>query len=309
MFHCPPNVFRGLAILLMASIAPIHTAALARDIYVDNVAGDDVFDGNVPRSIGPGVGPLRTITRALRAATGGNRIILANTGQPYRESVSLVGSRRSGPSFLPFTIEGNGAILDGTWPVPPDAWQWVADDVFRFEPGRKDFARLFLDGVPAVMHPTGPRSGKVPPLETKEWALVDGWIYFRVEPASLPQQYALSYAALPVGFTLYKVENAVIANVVVQGYALDGINMHDAIGPSRLVGVTCRGNGRSGVAVVGASQVELQACLIGDNGQSQLLVADYSICNLVNCELLDRAGPKWKLSDEARLLLDGSPVR
>ena len=40
-----------------------------------------------------GSGPLRTLAKALRLAGPGDHIHLANTGLPYRESVSLVGNR------------------------------------------------------------------------------------------------------------------------------------------------------------------------------------------------------------------------
>ena len=132
----------ALAILLIG-VGP----TAARDIFVDNMAGDDLLDGTLPTNTSPGIGPMHTITRALRAAGAGDRIILANTGEPYRESVSLVGSRHSGNPVGPFRIEGNGAVLDGTAAVPPEAWQWFRGDVFRFQPPKKQFQQLFLDGV------------------------------------------------------------------------------------------------------------------------------------------------------------------
>ena len=79
---------------------------------------------------------------------------------------------------------------------------------------------------------------------------IDGWIYFCVEPGKLPQDYLLTYAKLSVGITLYKVDDVLIHNLTVQGFQLDGINAHDSTGPCRLIEVTARNNGRSGVAVV-----------------------------------------------------------
>ena len=42
------------------------------------------------------------------------------------------------------------------------------------------------------------------------------------------------------------------------------------------MGVTAHGNGRSGVCVSGASIVELVGCLVGNNGQAQLLTLPLS---------------------------------
>ena len=74
------------------------------------------------------------LTRALDVARKGDRIILVNTGEPYRESVTLQGGRHSGYPDAPFEIVGNGAVLDGVQPVPVDAWTIVEGNLFRFQP-------------------------------------------------------------------------------------------------------------------------------------------------------------------------------
>lgn len=286
-------------VLLIAAACPV---ASAKDIYVNNFAGDDLFDGSAPESSDPGRGPYRTIRRALKAARGGDRIVLAKTDEPYRESVSLVGSTHSGTSFTPFVIEGNGAILDGSQPVPDTAWEFVGGDVFRFQPGEKAFQQLYLGGKPAARK-TATNSGVAPELEANQWALVDGWVYFCVEKGKLPNYYNLSYAVLPVGITLYKVDHVVISNLTVQGYALDGIHLNDAVGPTMLGGLTARGNGRSGVAVSGASNVIIDACLLGDNGLCQVHVDGYSDVRIENSDVLENSGPKWEVAKTSRLVV------
>ena len=47
------------------------------------------------KSQGDTTGPVRTIAKALRLAQAGDRIELAKSEQPYRECVSLVGTRHS----------------------------------------------------------------------------------------------------------------------------------------------------------------------------------------------------------------------
>ena len=68
----------------------------ARDLYVDNVAGDDRYDGLIAEANSELSGPFRTITSARLATRKGDRLILANTGEAYRESITLQGGRRSG---------------------------------------------------------------------------------------------------------------------------------------------------------------------------------------------------------------------
>lgn len=76
-------------------------------------------------------------------------------------------------------------------------------------------------------------------------------------------------ASQTVGITLYQVLNVEIQDLVVQGYQLDGVNAHDSAFNVKLVGLTCRGNGRSGISIGGALRVELEACLVGNNGEWQ----------------------------------------
>ena len=92
--------------------------AAGRDIFVDNLAGNDRATGDQPRHTADLTGPVRTISKALFLSANADAIVLTKTSQPYRESLSLVGSRNSGFADHPFAIRGNGAILDGSAPVP-----------------------------------------------------------------------------------------------------------------------------------------------------------------------------------------------
>src|SRR5262245_41138056 len=95
-------------IVLLLSTSPLA----ARDIYVNNVTGDDHHGGSAAESRGTG-GPCRSIAKALRIAQPTDRIIIANTRQPYRESITMQGPRHSGDDRYPFMLIGNGAVLDG----------------------------------------------------------------------------------------------------------------------------------------------------------------------------------------------------
>ena len=93
---------------------------------------------------------MRTLAKALQLAGAGDTIVLAKTDAPYRESISLVGSRHSGTSQQPFTIQGNGAILDGSAPAPAEAWEHYKGAIFRLRVRPTGNPQLFLDGRPAV---------------------------------------------------------------------------------------------------------------------------------------------------------------
>jgi len=277
-------VLLGIGLLLAAN-------AGATDFYVDNRSGDDRFDGSEPVTKGGGIGPFRTIARALRAVSKGDRIVLANTGEPYCESVTLQGGSHSGLERRNFELVGNGATLEGAAPVPEKAWESVGRGLWRFAPRLKSYQLLFLDGKPADRVPVEPEALQVPDLQPLQWCLFDRKIYFRPEEGKLPQQYALSYSVLTVGITLYDVRQVTVRDLIIQGFQLDGVNAHDNVFWAALNGLTCRGNARSGISVGGASQVRIEQCTIGNNGAAQLRTEGYSHTRLVDCRLLENTAP------------------
>jgi hypothetical protein len=268
----------------------LATNLVARDIFVNNVGGSDVQNGAAPDSKIQGNGPVRTIAQGLRLAEKGDRLVLANTGEPYRESITLQGGRHSGHPDEPFEVVGNGAVLDGSLPVPSEAWEHVRASVFRFPPRRKSYQQLFLDDLPLTRRDVGP-SG-LPQLQPLEWCLFDRHIYFRAEDDRIPQNYRLTHAGPPVGITLYEVRHVVVRDLTVQGFQLDGINAHDNVFGSTIANCVCRGNGRSGISVGGASRVRLDSCLIGNNGTAQIRTEGYSKTWIINCDLLENPAPK-----------------
>lgn len=297
------RVARGLLLLWLLS----RGSAPARDIHVHNLAGDDRFIGLQARNAANGTGPVRTITRALNLAQPGDRIVLAKTGRPYRESLSLVGRRHSGLPRRPFVIEGGGAILEGAAPVEPGFWKPGRGAVFRFLPPHGGHQQLFIDDLPAVRVPVGPSAAGPPKLQPREWCAYQGHLLFRVEPEKLPEDYNLSYAHLQTGITLFQVRHVAILNLTVQGFHLDGINAYNGAREVYLGGVRCRGNGRSGITVGGACSVEIDVSTIGNNGRAQLLTLPWSKTSVRNSDLFSNTAPAW-VDRGGRVYLDGKRV-
>ncbi|MBM4000896.1 MAG: right-handed parallel beta-helix repeat-containing protein [Planctomycetes bacterium] len=276
-----------IAVCMALAIGPTVKTAVGRDLFVNNESGDDANDGLSSDASGQRKGPFRSIARALRAARNGDHIHIAKTETAYRESLTLQAERHGGVENRPFVIEGHGAVLDGADILSPDQWEAAGPDLFRCSVERKSSHVLFLDGKPAQRRRAAPGETDPPNLDPLEWCLHDGQIYFRVEPGKLPWAYALSHTALPVGITLYDVRHLIVRDLVIQGFALDGINAHDGASDARLAGLTCRGNGRSGISIGGASRVRVEGCLVGDNGESQVRVEGFCRARLVNCDLID----------------------
>lgn len=278
-----------LSCLLGASL--ICSTTVARDIYVSNLAGDDRFDGTQQQGTDRYNGPVRTIAKAMRLAQPGDVVQIANTGVPYREMISVAGGDHSGTARQPFRIEGHGAVLDGSVAIPPLAWEHYRADVFRFRPQRMGHQQLFLEDRPLVHRAVPAGASRPETLNPLEWYFFGGHIYFRVEKDRLIDAYSLSHAGHAVGITLYKVHDVIISDLVVQGFQLDGVNAHEGVRNGALVGLICRGNGRSGITVAGTSRLEIESCVSGDNGYAQLYTEGLSRTQLVGTQLLANSAP------------------
>jgi hypothetical protein len=291
----------------LALLATFIAHGHARDIFVNNVTGDDRNDGVVAANEGVRRGPLRTIACATRIAEAGDRIVLAKTEQPYRESITLQGGRNSGLSLQPFILDGNGATLEGATPVPQGAWQFVSGNVFRFQPRRLHHQNVFLGGVPAVRR-DAKNDEPLPELKPLEWCMWRQAIYFCVEDNETPRTYDISFAAHTVGITLYEVHNVIVTNLIVQGFQIDGVNAHDGARDCSLITLVCRGNGRSGISIGGASRVDINECTLGNNVVTQLRVEGRAIARAQNSKLLETGVPTYQL-DGGRLSIDGQAAQ
>ncbi|PQO27589.1 hypothetical protein C5Y96_18855 [Blastopirellula marina] len=294
--------FFAFALTLILLTSP----ARGDDIFVDNVRGDDRNRGNSSHFSEGENGPIASIAKALRISRKGDRIILTNTGVPYKESITLQGGNNSGWGFSPLTIEGNGAILDGRAPVPPEGWKHVQGNVYCFAPTYKSYHQLYLDDRPATRVAIKDM-GELDTLQPLEWCLLDGMIFFCAEKDRGPGSYRLSYTAHRTGITLYEVRNVKILDLTVQGFQLDGINVHSNCYDVELAGITSRGNGRSGVSVGGASRATLTKSLLGDNGTAQLRGEGFSKTEVIESTLLENTAPATFQKD-ARITIDGQEV-
>ena len=256
----------------------------ARDLVVDNVAGSD-SQNDRGQVYGPITnGPYLTINRALRAAMPGDRIVLTNTGEPYRECVSLVGWKHSGMPGKPFEIVGNGATLDGSAAPADQRWQHVGQDTWELVPSPPGYGLLTMGGKP-LEHQTLPE-GNLNNLQPLSWTRQGPRIYFRSQPNYGPFQYPLEVSDQTTGLTLYDVHHVVIRDLVVRGYRIDGININDRCAEISVLGVTTRQNGRSGITLAGASDAKIGATLSEQNGESQLRVEGRAVAYLGNVDFV-----------------------
>lgn len=297
------------SVTIIIALMVCSNLARADNLYVNNVSGNDLNDGSLPGTGKSNSGPFLTIARALRRVQPGDHVLIQKTSLPYHESLTVQGARHSGSDISPFTIISNGAILDGTAPVPEAAWEHFRDNVFRFRPGLMSHQQVYVDGRPAD-RVTNTEGNVLPDLEPTQWALNGGWVYFCTAPGRIPSQYVVRYAKFQTGITLYDVRNVVVQGLVVQGFQLDGINAHDSVSNATISECKLRGNGRSGLSVGGASRVKINTTLVGDNFAAQIRSEGYCDLDIDECRILK--SPKYGppiLREGGRVALDGTDYR
>lgn len=291
-----------IALLLLVALA---SSSFGDTFYVNNELGSDQATGLTPEPQAEH-GPLRTIDVALIVAKRGDRIVLENTGIPYREMISLMGPHHSGFPDAPFVIDGNGATLDGTVEAAPNAWRNVGGNVFAMRPRRLTYQQLFSDGKPLARNIIYSKHDTAQ-IEPLHWALFDGLLYFRTEGNGIPGEYSLRHAGLQTGVTLYNVEHVRIENLVVQGFQQDGINAHELVRHCELTDIESRANGRAGISVGGVSRVEVVRGNFYDNGRVQVRTEGFGELDLVDCDVAGN-GPAPAFQSNGRKLISNGEV-
>lgn len=269
----------ALSWLIRASLPVLLTcigggSAVAGVIYVDNLRGDNVADGSNPTTVDFTSGPVRTISRGLQLIQLGGTLNIANNGQPYYESLELVGGRLSGSPLSPLVIEGNGAELNGSFPVPPAAWRKVEEQLWKFTPFRKGHYQLILENKALPETSVPPNSRRLPELPEGHWAAWRGDIYLRTSTLEVPTDLDLWFAVRSMGVTLYDVHDVVVRNLKVRQFRIDGFNAHDRCKNIVLENITSEENGRAGVTAAGTSFVTMENPTIKNNRLHSVFITE-----------------------------------
>jgi hypothetical protein len=209
--------------LLTLSLA----SAAARSLHVDPVAGDDTQDGVAA--------PVKTIARAILLAQPGDTVNLAPA--TYYETVNL--GNKHGLPGQPITVDGHGAVIDGSDPIVAAEWESLGGGLFRKTGGMRASGSYlgrwyFLwNGSMNRMGRTskGPRA----PFKKVEELLPDEWTYVEAENAfylKLPEGKKLEEAGIRSpnranGVSLSRSgAHLVVRNLTCTHVYNDGFNIH-----------------------------------------------------------------------------------
>jgi len=254
-------------------VATVASPLSAKTIYVDNRVGLDVNDGTAPTITGILAGPVRSLERARVLIAPGDVVEIANTGVPYYDSLRLIGGRRSGVASVPTVINGNGAVIDGSDPVDPVAWEPLGGGLWRLETAEKGWYRL-VRGEVALPEVPAPDAAAQPDPPRGRWAAWRGAIYYRAEPDEIPMNEPYRIATREAGVFFYGVHDVVVSDLTVRHFRLDGVNAHDQVRDVVVRDVTAESNGRAGFFVGGSAAVTISGGAARGNREASLLLRE-----------------------------------
>ena len=213
--------------------------AAGATIHVNNVTGNDTRTG------ASGAEPVATLRRAVQLAQAGDTILLASTGVPFRESLSIT-SGHGGKPDAPLVVEGCGAVLTGLRDVPPDAWQRLSNGIY-FQPLR----RFGANNPYLVGH-----EGRIPSSRGGLSNLAPGqhyWatngVYFLPEPGRTPADYALKGLLLGEGVAIRDASYVTVRNLTCEYFSNDGFNVHGESRGLLFENIVSRHNGDDGFSI------------------------------------------------------------
>ncbi len=204
------------------------TPAVGRQLHVEPASGSDANDGVAT--------PLKTITRAIRIAAPGDTIHLAPA--LYHESADL--TLKHGELGRPITLDGHGAVLDGSDPVTSKEWESLGNGLYRKQHliKRIDDAilvRFFFLWNGRMNHMGRTSKGtkapfkKVADLQQDEWTYVpeEDVFYVRIDPKQDLDSANIRYPFRSSGvIESISGSHLTVRNVISSHVYNDGFNIH-----------------------------------------------------------------------------------
>lgn len=275
---------RTLAVFAFA--LTIASNAFSKNVYVNNLSGSDQFNGLSALRSDSGVGPVKSIGRALRIARFGDTVVIANTGQAYFESINLTGQRHSGNETIPFRILGNGATISGLRTVPPKAWTKHSDRLWSFEPYRKGQYMMFLNGEQLERAEAAfDQDTPMEQIPEGQFAVCRGRVFYSAKENDAVAEMDFTLAQGTTGISLYAVRNAIVQDLNVQHFRLDGVNAHDLCRRVEIRRLKSTTNARAGVTVAGSSQIVLRGCTVLGNAENSIRIEEYGGADVQESEV------------------------
>jgi hypothetical protein len=198
-------------------VLALPSFAQAKDLYVHATAGEDSAAGTKDA-------PLATLQMAVSLAGPGDTIHLTPNNSLFRQAVTFVGKHD-------VTLDGHGATLDGSDPLPTEGWEDRGNGLRRLKIRSTAMNRhlLAFDGrVNRMGRATGKSPAFPQPEELRDgqFAVVEiddkqAWLYVRGAAKSLEWSTRVNGVAFGG-----ENRNITIRNIAARRFLNDGFNIH-----------------------------------------------------------------------------------
>lgn len=218
-----------------------------------------------------------TIQQAIEAAEPGDTVFLTKQEQPYYESI--VFQNKKGTVEKPITLDGNGAVLNGSEPLKAEEWQQVSSNLYRSVEFPKRLrisasilGRYFfiIDGKMNRMSRSS--KGVRTPFKKVSELLENEWTYDEAEKAfliRLPENGSISSVRAPERASGVALrgdnENIVVKNITSTHVWNDGFNIHGRSRNILFADIKAIECGDDGVSAHGDCHIEVDGLLSRGN--------------------------------------------
>jgi Right handed beta helix region len=228
------------AVVLLAGFVSAARAGSPPTVYVNNLVGSDKFDGG-QETVSGDAGPVATLARGTSLLKPSGRLVIQNTGKPYRGEVRLIDL--GGTADQPLIIDGNGAVIEGIGLTKPGDWKDEGNGIISTE-WRPDWGFFVVfNGEPRWASALD----NIQPAESYgDYTAHRG--YFRLPQDADLNATPLEIPAIWSGVTIYDSQNIVIRNLHTRFYLNDGFNFGGKSENIRFENVEASYNGDEGIS-------------------------------------------------------------
>lgn len=223
--------------LLILAACGAMLSLVATDVFVNNRTGSDTNDALAADRA------AATFDKAMKIAKPGDRLIIANTGKPYYESLFLKGDL--GKDGQNFVVEGNGAVVSGMGKLDMNKFE-LKDNQYYYELGKK---AANLNPKIYLGEQLLPETKDLKNIKPGEFAWTGSGFLFVPAAGKTIKDYELNASLRDSGVVFIGAKNVTVRNLVSEHNQNDGFNFHGSCYNLIAENIVGRNNGDDGFSV------------------------------------------------------------
>ncbi len=223
--------------LLIYAACGTMLSLIAADVFVNNQTGSDANDCLTADCA------AATFDKAMKVAKPGDRLIIANTGKPYYESLFLKSDL--GKDGQNFVVEGNGAVISGLGKLDMSKFE-LKDGQYYYELGKK---ASNLNPKIYIGDQQFPEAKDKSNVQPGEFAWTGSGFVFAPAIGKTIKDYELNASLRDSGVVYINAKNITVRNLISEHNQNDGFNFHGSCYNLVAENIVGRNNGDDGFSI------------------------------------------------------------